>query len=99
MCDHEECVLASKDGLLLDMVDNRIYINGKKVTSDDLFSQSATIEILTVLIANLGNDIPNKNLPSSSYSKNKNEMLGKIVLPLVELVEKELGEKLPLICK
>jgi hypothetical protein len=26
-------------------------------------------------------------------------MLGKIILPLIELVEKETGKKLPLICK
>jgi hypothetical protein len=85
--------------LLLDIVDNRIFINGKKVTSDDLHSQSATIEILKILIKNLGNDISNKDLPISSYSKNKNEMLGKIVIPLIELVAKEMNSKLPLICK
>ncbi|MEI8091529.1 MAG: hypothetical protein WCG98_04825 [bacterium] len=41
----------------------------------------------------------NKELEISSYSKNKNEMLGKIVIPLISLIEKETGERLPLICK
>jgi len=48
---------------------------------------------------NIGKDISNKELPVSSYSKNKNDMLGKIVIPLIELIEKETGKKLPLICK
>ena len=47
----------------------------------------------------MGKDISNKEFPVSSYSKNKNDMLGKIVLPLIELIEKETGKKLPLICK
>ncbi|HCY21375.1 TPA: hypothetical protein DIC40_06055 [Patescibacteria group bacterium] len=41
----------------------------------------------------------NKAFEVSSYSKNKNEMLGKIVLPLISLIEKETGENFPLICK
>lgn len=41
----------------------------------------------------------NKELPVSSYSKNKNDMQGKIVIPLLELIQKETGKKLPLICK
>ncbi|MEI8091116.1 MAG: hypothetical protein WCG98_02465 [bacterium] len=41
----------------------------------------------------------NNNLPASSYSKNKNEMVSKIVVPILELVEQKMGKKLPLICK
>jgi hypothetical protein len=48
---------------------------------------------------NMGKDIANKEFASSSYSKNKNDMLGKIVIPLLELIERETGKKLPLICK
>lgn len=97
--DHEDCMKKASEGILLDLINNKIYINAKKVTSDDLHSQSATIEILKILIDNLWDDVSNKELPQSSYSKNKNEMLGKIVIPLIELVEKDLEEKLPLICK
>ncbi|HBB04018.1 TPA: hypothetical protein DCZ39_03930 [Patescibacteria group bacterium] len=81
------------------MINNKIYINGRKLTSEDLHSQTGTVDILKVLIENIGKDISNKALPVSSYSKNKNDMLGKIVLPLIELIEKETGKKLPLICK
>lgn len=88
-----------KTGILLDMLNNKIYINGRKLTSEDLHSQTATVDILKILIENTGKDVSNKDFPVSSYSKNKNDMLGKIVLPLIELIEKETGKKLPLICK
>ncbi|MEI6671796.1 MAG: hypothetical protein WCL02_00030 [bacterium] len=81
------------------MLSNKIYLNGRKLTSEDLHSQTGTVDILKILMENIGRDILNKDLPVSSYSKNKNDMLGKIVLPLIELIEKETGKKLPLICK
>ena len=76
-----------------------MYINGRKLTSEDLHSQTATVDIMKILIENTGKDISNKDFSLSSYSKNKNDMLGKIVLPLIELIEKETNKKLPLICK
>ncbi len=88
-----------KSGLLLDTLHNKIYLDGQKLTSEHLHSQSGTIEIMKILIQNLGKEVSNKQLPSSSYSKNKNEMFGKIVIPLIDLIEKKTGKKLPLICK
>ncbi|MFA7298359.1 MAG: hypothetical protein WC010_01815 [Candidatus Absconditabacterales bacterium] len=88
-----------KKGILLDMISNKMYINGRKLTSEDIHSQTATVDILKILIENIGKDIPNKEFSVSSYSKNKNDMLGKIILPLIALIEKETGKKLPLICK
>jgi len=96
---YEDCINKDNNWIMLDTVNNKIHIKWKKVTSEELHSQSATIEILKILIENIWIEIPNKKLPLSSYSKNKNEMLGKIVIPLIELVEKELKQKLPLICK
>lgn len=88
-----------KKWLLLDLINNKIYINGRKMTSSDLHSQTATVDILKILIENIGKDISNKDFVSSSYSKNKNDMQGKIIIPLIELVQKELNKKIPLICK
>jgi len=95
----ENSIKEYKKWILLDMLNNKIYINGRKLTSEDLHSQTGTVDILRILIENIGKDISNKDFPVSSYSKNKNDMLGKIVLPLIELIEKETGKKLPLICK
>jgi len=41
----------------------------------------------------------NKDFPKSSYTTNKNEMVGKIVLPLLKLIEKEKMVDFPLVCK
>lgn len=88
-----------KKWLLLDNINNKLYLNGQKLTSQELHSQSATIEILKKLLDHPGKDISNKEFPISSYSKNKNDMLGKIVIPLVSLIEKKTKKKLPLTCK
>ncbi|MCX6823022.1 MAG: hypothetical protein NTX91_03410 [candidate division SR1 bacterium] len=97
--NYHEIINSHKEGLLLDGIDNKIYLNGKKLTSVNLCSQSSTISILGKLLDNIGKDVGNNELEVSSYSKNKNEMLGKIVIPIISLIEKETGAKLPLICK
>lgn len=95
----ENMIAEHKQGILLDMINNKMYVHGRKLTSEDLHSQTATVDILKILIDNIGKDISNKELPVSSYSKNKNDMQGKIIIPLLELVQKETGKKLPLVCK
>lgn len=97
--DLDELLLEESNDLLLDTVNNKIYLRWKKLTSKDLHSQTTTVEILKLLVNNINKDISNKDLPTSSYSKNKNEMLGKIVLPLIGLLEKVTWEKLQFICK
>jgi len=97
--DYNEIFANQKDGLLLDMIHNKMYLNGKKLNSSDLCSQTTTINVLDKLLENIGQDIGNKEFEISSYSKNKNEMIGKIILPLISLIEKETGERFPLICK
>jgi hypothetical protein len=97
--NYNEIINAHKEWLLLDAIDNKIYLNGRKLTSTDLCSQTSTISILWKLLDNIGQDLENKELEISSYSKNKNEMLGKIVIPLISLIKKETDSKFPLICK
>lgn len=97
--DCDKSIAWFKTWLLLDAVNNKIHLNWQKLTSQDLHSQTATIDIMKVLIENFWTDVSNKNLPLSSYSKNKNDMIWKIVIPLIELIEKRTWKKLPLICK
>ncbi len=85
--------------LVIDTINSKLYLNGTRLTSKEIPSQNATAGILNILFEHLWEDISNKELPSSSYSTNKNEMLGKIVIPLIKLLEEQLWEKLPLICK
>lgn len=97
--DCETMINDHKKWILLDMLNNKIYINGRKLTSSDIHSQTATVDILKILMENIGKDISNKEFAVSSYSKNKNDMQGKIIIPLIELIQKEFGKKLPLVCK
>lgn len=97
--DCETSIGNHRSWLLLDTLHNRIYLDGEKLTSQDLHSQSATIEVITLLIKKLWQEVTNKELPSSTYSKNKNEMVSKIVIPLIDLIEKKTGKQLQLICK
>jgi hypothetical protein len=97
--NYTEILNTNTEGIVLDTIKNKMYINGRKLKYVDLVSQTTTIHVLDKLLANIGKDIGNKELEPSSYSKNKNEMLGKIILPLMTLIEKETGEKFPLICR
>lgn len=42
---------------------------------------------MNILIDRIGEDIGNNDFPLSSYMKNKNEMLGKIIIPLIRFIE------------
>lgn len=85
--------------LLIDAIDRKIYYNGEKLTSKDIPSQSTTVDVLDILVENIGKDISNDQFPASSYIKNKNEMLGKIIIPLIRFVEEKTNTEFPLICK
>lgn len=87
------------DWLVLDFISKKIYLDSEKLTSKELHSQNTTIEILEILLKNLWKEVSNKDLPRSSYSTNKNEMIWKIIWPLTKLIEKRKKVKLNLECK
>jgi len=85
-----------KIDILLDAIENDVYIRGKKLTSKEIPSSSTTVEILGILLENLGKSISNSKLPESSYSQDRNEMQSKIVSPLVKAIKKITKKSLPL---
>ncbi|EKD30024.1 MAG: hypothetical protein ACD_78C00183G0005 [uncultured bacterium (gcode 4)] len=87
------------DWLTLDLVNRKIYLDGQKLTSKELHSQNTTVDILEILLENIWEDVPCGKFCSSSYTSNKNEMTGKIIIPLVKLIEENKKIKFPLICK
>ncbi len=97
--DYNEILEKEKDWLLFDMINSKIYFFWEKLTSKETPSQNGTIEVITKLLENIWEEISNKDFSASSYSKNKNEMLWKIILPLIRLVEDKTKEQLPIICK
>ncbi len=85
--------------ILVDKVNNKIVIAGKNVNSKELVSQSATIEILNLMIERWWEEIHCREFEASSYSKNKNEMLSKILIPLTKLIAEKSGKKLSINCQ
>lgn len=83
---------------LLDGISKKIYFDWERLTSKDLVSQSTTVDLLLMLFDNLNQDIPNTLLERSSYSRNKNEMLSKVILPFKKFVELKTKKKLSLDC-
>lgn len=82
--------------ILMDMVKMKLTISWKPLSSKDLHSQSATIEILSYLLDHIGEYVTSPQLPQSSYTKSKTEFQWKIIWPLCALIEKTLGIVLPI---
>lgn len=94
-----EHLIQQKDlDIVLDTVHMKIYTNWQKLTSKELHSQTWTIEMLLTALKNIGVDISNKELPISSYARSKNDMVGKIIIPLVKLIKEKVNKDLPLEC-
>jgi hypothetical protein len=88
----------SYDGFLLDTVGKKIYFQGEKLTSAELKSQTMTVDILLMLLDRPWEDIHHSDLPISGYSKSKNEMVGKIIVPLKNYILDQCGIELSLEC-
>jgi hypothetical protein len=84
--------------LLLDCVEWKIYVNGKDITSKELLSQTTTVEVLDCLISRFGETVASKELPYSSYTRQRNQMAGKILLPLKKLTKKYFWKEIDLEC-
>ncbi len=84
--------------ILLDTIAWRVYVRGEKLTSRDIHSQSTTIDMLSILLEHIWEEVPNTKLPVSTYSQNKNEILGKVVFPIRKIAIKYFQTELSLFC-
>jgi len=96
--EYEKVIQETSNCLLLDTISNKIYLYWQKLTSKDILSQTGTIEILKILIDNIWKEIINRTFPPSSYSKNKNEMVWKIIIPLTKFIKNRTWIALPFTC-
>jgi len=97
--NHREILWNEKEWIILDSVYKKIYLNWERLTHKDVRSQSATVEILELLCSRKGEYVHNSEFCASSYSKNKNEMIGKIIVPLVSLLKKRFDVEVEIECK
>ncbi len=95
----EEKFQSQKNGIdiLLESQNNRIFINGKRLTSKELHSSRIASQILKIMLENQEKIISNKDLPQSAYTQDRYEFQGKIASPLIKAVkirtQKSLGLK------
>jgi hypothetical protein len=111
---HGRLIKELPEGIVFDTIEKKIYIQKRAITHKELFSQSATVDIMNIVCNgkckqhrdNSGvvckpycePQTSNKALPISGYSKNKNEFLSKITIPLQKLVKKTYKKDLPIKC-
>jgi len=74
-----------KADLILDCHDGKIYLKGRGVTSKDLPSQKAAIEILSKLFGQRSRKLKNQQLPAA-YSKNRFDLQSKVTSKLEKLI-------------
>lgn len=82
--------------IFFDAVKNKIYVNGKVLTSKDIKSATTTIEIFDHLLRSANHSIENNELWPSSFSGQQNQMESKIINPLVKYIKKSLWKELPI---
>jgi len=87
-----------QQGFLMDTISGKIYLNGQKLTSKEIKSQSTTVEVFDHILNSTKKEVYNRELSASTYASQQNQMLGKIVLPMLKLAEEHFSKKLPLIC-
>jgi hypothetical protein len=75
-------ILSSHVGLIIDPELKKVFLNGKALTSKDLPTQKTLVDVLVLLFLNKQSSIRNTDLPLSSYSKNKNDFVGKVITPI-----------------
>jgi len=80
--------------LVLMEKESKIYIKGSPLDSKEIHSKKATINLLKFLLAKKGQQAINNELPASCYTKDRYELQGKIIIPLVKAIEKRTGKKL-----
>lgn len=85
-------------GVVLDPICGKVHLPNIKLTHKDLPSQSWTADIVAQLVENPWKPLSNRHFSVSSYSKNKNEMMGKIIHPLIRLIKQHFDTEVDIRC-
>jgi hypothetical protein len=95
---YSEILEKEKSCLLLDCVDMKLSLNGKRPGSKDIPSQSVAVEVMSRIINSQEREVSSSRLPASSYSKDKGLLMSKALSPLANFVERETGKPFKLSC-
>lgn len=67
--------------LLLDQINNKVYIQGEPVNSQKLPSQKALVTILAKLLQTDCWQLKNSEIPLETYANSRYDLHGKVVIP------------------
>ena len=84
--------------IFFDGVKNKVYVNGKVLTSKDIKSATTTIELFYYLLKSENHEVKNNELWPSSFSGQQNQMESKIINPFVKYIKKIFGKELDIEC-
>jgi len=84
--------------IFFDWVKNKIYVNGKVLTSKDIKSATTTIELFEHILKSEDHSVKNNELWPSSFSWQQNQMESKIINPFVKYIKKIFGKELDIEC-
>lgn len=84
--------------IFFDGVKNKIYVDGKVLTSKDIKSATTTIELFEHILKSENHEVKNNELWPSSFSGQQNQMESKIINPFVKYVKKVFGKDLDIEC-
>ena len=82
--------------ILLDMRRRKLFIGGQALSSKEIHSQTAAVDLLSLLLASPMKEVNNSDLPRSSYAQNKHDLLSKVVQPLKKIFKERVAVELPL---
>ncbi len=79
--------------LLLDPIQNEVWIRKQLLVSKEIPTSTSTIKILKILLENLNKEVKNTKFSKSSYTEDRNEFQSKIISPLTRVVHKYLKKE------
>jgi len=85
--------------IVLDMIQSKVLYHGKKLPSSLLPTQKYTVEVIRLLLKHQWEKVYNTQFPVSTYSKHKNDMMAKVVLPRKKFIKQFFGIPFPLHCE
>lgn len=82
----------------IDMLHNKIYLNGERLTSKDIYTQQYTCDFLFALMTSPHKEFDVQLMKKASYVHNRYEFFHKVVNPFLKSVKKYLGKDISITC-
>lgn len=96
--DYDQLFELAKDGILLDQIHNKVFVLWDKTNKQQIKSQTSTVEVLAPLITSPWVSVSNMTYDPSTFTRQQNQMLWKIIWPLRKIYQEIYDEELPITC-